>query len=257
MVVIGQSVNLMSTTTAFISPAFTPETTLGTIVAAQPALARVFERLGLDYCCGGKQSLAAACARKNLDPQTVVVMLEAAAAGVASGPVEVDAGGMTLVQLADHIEQTHHVYVKTELPRLLEMSERVARKHGWRDARLPEIYQTVLTLTEEMMSHMQKEEAVLFPLVRKIEAGAPEVFHCGSIANPIRQMEAEHESAGQVIAHLRDLTNGFTPGLEDCNTHRALLAGLAEFETDLHRHVHKENNILFPRAIARAGADRN
>lgn len=247
----------LMTTTTITSPSFTPETTLGAIVAAQPALARVFERLGLDYCCGGKQSLAAACARKNLDPKTVVVMLDAAAVAVASGPVEVDAAGMTLSQLADHIEQTHHVYVKAELPRLLEMAERVGRKHGWRDARLPEVYQTVLALTDEMMSHMQKEEAVLFPIVRDIDAGAADGFHCGSIANPIRQMEAEHESAGNAVAHLRELTNGFTPGLEDCNTHRALLAGLAEFEADLHRHVHKENNILFPRAIARAGADRN
>ena len=106
------------TTTTITPPAFTPETTLGAIVAAQPALARVFERLGLDYCCGGKQSLAAACARKNLDPQTVVVMLAAAATAVSAGPVEVDATGMTLSQLADHIEQTHHVYVKAELPQI-------------------------------------------------------------------------------------------------------------------------------------------
>jgi len=244
---------MSSTTTS----QFTPETTIGAIVAARPALARVFERLGLDYCCGGKQTLAAACGRKGLDPQTVAVMLEAAAVAVVAGPVEVDAAGMTLAQLADHIEQTHHRYVKTELPRLLEMAERVGRKHGWRDARLPEVYQTVLALTEEMMNHMHKEEAVLFPIVRDIEVGAADGFHCGSIANPIRQMEREHESAGNATARLRELTNGFTPGPEDCNTHRALLAGLADFEADLHRHVHKENNILFPRALARAGVERN
>ena len=94
---------------------------------------------------------------------------------------------------------------------------------------------------------------ILFPLVRQIEAGASDGFHCGSIANPIRVMEAEHESAGRATARLREHTDGFTPDAEACNTHRALLAGLAEFEADLHRHVHKENNVLFPRAIERAG----
>lgn len=241
----------MSTTTA---PRFTPGTTLGEIVAAQPALARIFERLNLDYCCGGKQSLAAACDRKGLNPQSVAVMLEAAAAVTGAGAAEVDAAAMTLTELADHIEQTHHTYLKAELPRLAEMAERVALKHGWRDARLPEVHQTVIGLAEEMFSHMQKEERVLFPLVREIDAGSANGgLHCGSIANPIRQMEAEHESAGNAVARLRELTDGFAAKADDCNTHRALLAGLVELESDLHRHVHKENNILFPRTLARAG----
>lgn len=238
------------------APAFTPETKLGDIVAAQPALARVFERLGLDYCCGGRQTLAAACGRKGLEPQTVAVMLEAAVAAIGTAPTEADPAGMTLTQLADHIELTHHVYVKAELPRMMEMAGRVAGKHGWRDARLAEVRQTVDALAEEMTSHMRKEEMILFPFVRQIDAGAPaDGFHCGSIANPIHVMEAEHESAGQAVARLRELTDGFTPDGDACNTHRALLAGLAEFESDLHRHVHKENNILFPRTLARAGAN--
>jgi len=255
--VIGHGVGHMSSTIHIPSFTITTETTIGAIVAARPLLARVFEQLGLDFCCGGKQSLAIACGKKGLEAKTVVVMLEAAVAAGEAGPAEVDAAAMTLSELADHIEQTHHRYVKGELPRLLEMAERVCRKHGWRDARLPAVYETVQALTEEMMNHMQKEEAVLFPIVREIDAGATDGFHCGSIANPIRQMEIEHESAGNAVARLRELTNNFTPGLEDCNTHRALLAGLAEFESDLHRHVHKENNILFPRAIERAGAGRN
>lgn len=232
----------------------TSDTSLGAIVAARPGLARVFEKLGLDYCCGGKQSLGAACAAKHLEPHVVSAMLEAAAAAEAAGPAEVDAAGLTLTQLADHIEQTHHTYVKAELPRLLEMAERVARKHGWRDPRLSQVYARVAELSAEMMSHMQKEEAILFPIVRDLEAGAADGgFHCGSIANPIRVMEAEHEAAGQVTAELRELTDGFKPDADACNTHRALLAGLAGFEADLHRHVHKENNVLFPRALALAG----
>jgi regulator of cell morphogenesis and NO signaling len=102
-----------------------------------------------------------------------------------------------------------------------------------------------------MFNHMAKEEQILFPIVRALESGAAgAASHCGSIANPIRVMEAEHDHAGGAVARLRELTDGFTAKPDDCNTHRALLAGLAQFEADLHRHVHKENNILFPRAIA-------
>jgi regulator of cell morphogenesis and NO signaling len=235
-------------------PAITPDSKIGDIVASRPALARIFEQLGLDYCCGGKQKLAEACARRGLAVDTVTIILEAAGQALAENGIEIDAAAMTLTELADHIESTHHAYVKTELPRLLEMAERVARKHEHHDARLREVAATVQDLTNEMFSHMHKEEAVLFPLVRQIDSGAAGQFHCGSIANPIRQMEAEHESAGGAVARLRLLTDGFTPPADGCNTHRVLLAGLAEFESDLHRHVHKENNILFPRALERAAA---
>lgn len=240
----------MNTTSTADNFTITPNSTVGAIVAARPILARVFQSVGIDYCCGGKMPLSEACARQNLDPQTVVAMLKAAATLASTGQPEVDAAAMTLTQLADHIESTHHEYVKAELPRLLEMAERVARKHTWKDARLPEVHATVLALTSEMFSHMQKEEQILFPMVRQLEAGTVGNFHCGSISNPIHQMELEHESAGQAVARLRELTDGFTPDAEACNTHRGLLAGLAEFEADLHQHVHKENNVLFPRAQA-------
>jgi len=235
------------------TPAFTPETTLGEIVAARPATARLFERLQLDYCCGGRRTLTEACARRGLDAATVLALIEADAAPARD---EVDAAAMTLTALADHIETTHHAYVKAELPRLHGMAVKVATKHGWRDARLPEVAGIVENLVAEMFSHMEKEERILFPFVRQIESGAQDSFHCGSIANPIHVMEAEHEHAGQAVARLCELTDGFRPQPDDCNTHRALLAGLAEFEQDLHRHVHKENNILFPRALARATTNR-
>lgn len=230
-------------------PEITPETRIGDIVAARPALARLFEELRIDYCCGGKQTLAAASASRGLAPTTVVAMLEAAAAALGTAPVEVDAAGMSLTELADHIEGTHHAYLKDELPRLVEMAERVGYKHGERDPSLREVALTVRELAEEMFSHMQKEERVLFPLVRQIEAGLRGGF-AGSVADPIRQMEAEHDDAGRATERLRELTGGFTPDADACNTHRALLHGLARFEADLHRHVHKENNVMFPRALA-------
>lgn len=240
----------MSTTTL---PAITSETRIGELVAARPALARLFESLQIDYCCGGKQSLAAACAARGLAVPTVVAMIEATAAALDAAPAEVDAAAMSLTQLADHIEQSHHAYLKQELPRLQEMADRVAYKHGGRDPRLRELAATVNDLTTEMFCHMYKEEQVLFPLVRQIEAGQRGGF-AASIADPIRQMEAEHDDAGRATERLRALTDGFQPDAEACNTHRALLDGLARFESDLHRHVHKENNIMFPRALALAGA---
>jgi regulator of cell morphogenesis and NO signaling len=226
-----------------------PSSSVGQIVAAKPLLARVFERVGIDYCCGGKRTLADACAAKGLDPATVAVMLEAAAQ--VSGPKPaVDAATMSLGALADHIESTHHAYLKEELPQLVEKADRVAQKHAWRDPRLPAIAQTMHELADEMFSHMAKEENVLFPLVRELEQKGAVSHSCGSLANPIRQMESEHDSAGSALERLRELTDGFKPDADSCNTHRAMLAGFAQLEGDLHEHVHKENNVLFPRALA-------
>src|SRR6478736_3007058 len=226
-----------------------PESRIGDLVAARPALARLFEELGIDYCCGGKQTLAAVCAARGFPLADVTARLEAALAWPAA-PEDISAATLSLTALADHIEATHHAYLKDELPRLVEMAERVAYKHGERDARLQQVVVTTRELAEEMFCHMQKEEFILFPLVRQIDAGARGGLAAG-IADPIRQMEAEHEDAGAAVARLRMLTDGFAPGADACNTHRALLYGLAQFEADLHRHVHKENSILFPRALVR------
>lgn len=234
----------------------TTEITIGELVVARPVLARVFERLGIDYCCGGKQSLAVAAARRGLDPATVIALLIAASDALAAAAPEIDVAAMSLTQLADHIENTHHAYLKNEIPRLMEMADRVSTKHAWRDGRLPGVAAAMRDLGQEMLCHMQKEEGVLFPLVRQIEANAEVGLSAAELAAPIAQMEAEHESAGRLTQALRELTDNFTPNGEACNTHRALLAGLAQFEADLHRHVHKENNVLFPRALALAAGSR-
>jgi regulator of cell morphogenesis and NO signaling len=241
---------MISAVTSVVPLEITSEITVGELVVARPAFARLFERLGIDYCCGGKQTLAAACARRGLDVATAITMLESAGAALAAAAPEIDAAAMGLAQLADHIESTHHAYLKNEIPRLIEMAERVADKHAWRDSRLPAVAAAVRDLGQEMLCHMQKEEGVLFPLVRQIESNARMGLRGEDLAGPIAQMEAEHESAGQLTQCLRELTDNFTANADACNTHRALVAGLAEFESDLHRHVHKENNVLFPRALA-------
>lgn len=228
---------------------FRPESTIGALVAARPLLARTFEKLGIDYCCGGRQSLAAVCARLGLDVATTIRFVESACAAPV-GSADVDAAALGQAELADHIEATHHAYLKVELPRLVEMAARVAGKHAQRDSRLPVLCTAVRDFAEEMLAYMQKEEMVLFPLVRDVARGRP-----ADLAGLILQMKDEHQLAENLTARLRLLTDGFTPGPDACNTHRALLAGLAELETDLYRHVHKENNLLFPRALERCLAD--
>lgn len=223
--------------------------TVGEIVTRQPELSRVFERLGIDYCCGGKISLQDACNRKSLNPQEVLTMLEGNREGIGAG-TEADLAAMTLTELADHIERTHHAYVKSESPRLRAMAEKVASVHGAHDRRLATVRDTFIGLADEMSSHMMKEEHILFPLIRQLESGAETAFgRCGSIVGPINQMEAEHADAGDALARLHTLTDGYTPPEWACNTYRALLDGLQKFEFDLHQHVHKENNVLFPRAM--------
>lgn len=228
--------------------------TVGEIVAHNPHLARVFEGAGIDYCCAGKTTLRDACEDKGLDPADFAARL-ARAESEADGPPEVDSAAMSLAELADHIEATHHAYLRSELPRLDGLSERVASAHGRRDPRLYEVRNTLLSLAAELSHHMVKEERILFPLVRELEAAAatPD-FPCGSLANPIRQMEHEHDDAGAALDRLRELTDGYTPPEWACNTYRALLDSLARLEQDLHRHIHKENNVLFPRAQEMEGA---
>ncbi len=230
---------------------FELEDTIGEIVTRCPALSRVFENEGIDYCCGGRKTIAVVCREKGRDAEALLATLRQSAAAMA-GDATVDAAAMSLAELADHIEQSHHGYLKSELPRLDAMTAKVASVHGDKDARLAQIRDTFLGLAAEMNSHMMKEEQILFPMIRRLTAGATApAFHCGSLASPIRQMELEHDEAGSALARLRELTNQYTPPDWACNTYRAMVDGLATLERDMHFHVHKENNVLFPRALER------
>ena len=223
--------------------------TVGAVVARRPSLSRVFEQAGIDYCCGGKKTLEQACREKDIDPEGFVGRLEEAQSPH-DEQVVVDAAAMRLTELADHIEQTHHAYLRSELPRLDAMIEKVATVHGDKEPRLRTVRATLPALAQELSMHMTKEEQILFPMVRQLEASErTPAFHCGSLANPIRQMEQEHDQAGSALARLRDLTDGYTPPPWACNTYRAMLDALDHLERDLHQHIHKENNVLFPRAL--------
>ncbi len=230
-------------------PTLDTNTTVGDFVRDNPDRARVFESLRIDYCCGGKVSLDQACRKRGLDVSVVLQQIEQCDQSGLSESL-IDADSMTLTELADHIEATHHNYLKEELPRLDFMTEKVARVHIDREPRLAQTRQAFLALKAELEPHMMKEERILFPIIRQMEqASGPLQFHCGSVANPIRQMEYEHDQAGNALAILSESTDCYTPPEWACNTYRAMLDSLALLETDMHQHVHKENNVLFPKAI--------
>jgi regulator of cell morphogenesis and NO signaling len=234
------------------------QTTVGQLVAERPSRARVFERFGIDYCCGGKKPLTLACNERGIDPWTVLEELAILEHQPPHDSQEIDWTKASMTDLANHIEATHHGYLKQELPRLDFMTQKVAAAHGANHPQMATVREIFVNFKAELESHMAKEEVVLFPLCRRMEAEKRAFpMHCGSVQNPIRVMVAEHDDAGEALAQFRKLTNDYTPPEGVCNTYRALLDSLRQLEADMHQHVHKENNILFPRAIeveARLGA---
>lgn len=227
-----------------------PEATVGQLVTEKPGRSRVFEALRIDYCCGGKLPLAEACAKRGLEAAAVIDLLRQADFAADRAESRLDPGAMSLTDLADHIEREHHAWLRTELPRLDAMTERVLRVHGESEPRLADVRRAFIALRDELSTHMMKEEQILFPVIRALEQGSAAERPCGgSIADPIRQMELEHEHAGDALATMRAATDDYQPPDWACNTYRAMLDGLAALERDMHQHVHKENNVLFPKAI--------
>jgi regulator of cell morphogenesis and NO signaling len=227
---------------------FTIHDTVGEIVRDRPSLSRLFEQVKVDYCCGGKKTLEEACRQRGIDPQAFLAQLEDYAAK--ETVPEVNLTELSLTELADRIERIHHAYLHTELPRLEKMVTKVAAVHGDKEPRLHQIKDVFLALSQELAMHLMKEEQILFPMIRQLEASETlPLFHCGTLANPVRRMEFEHDEAGTALAQLRELTDDYTPPEWACNTYRAMLDALANLEQDLHQHIHKENNVLFPRAL--------
>jgi regulator of cell morphogenesis and NO signaling len=224
--------------------------TVGELVAERIDRARVFDDLGIDYCCHGKATLAEACRRLGLDAAEVAAAIERSDSEPDPSD-EPDYRAMPLGRLADHIESSHHVFMKRELPRLRALLDKVAAAHGGRHPELLELGEVFAAFRDEIDSHLAKEEQVLFPLIRRLEAATtlPSV-HCGTVNNPIRVMEHEHDSAGAALSRMRELTGEFRTPDDGCESYRALMDGLAAVEADLHRHIHKENNVLFPGAAA-------
>lgn len=219
--------------------------TNGRLVAEVPTRARVFERLGIDYCCGGHRHLDEVACERGLDLEQLVREVDAIDQPAESGQVWLAASDTALI---GHILDVHHAYLHEELPALRELVHKVQRVHGETHPELAEVRQVYDALVDELIPHMMKEEQVLFPMMRRLAEGeAFASLHCGGIANPLRVMRMEHEDAGRALARLRELTAGYSVPDGACNSYRAMLARLEHLERDTHEHIHEEENILFPR----------
>lgn len=230
---------------------FHAEDTVAHVVAASPSTSRVFERLAIDYCCGGKISLAAACARRGVPIADVLEELDVASRG--SGPDE-DLSRAGLRDLIERILTKHHAFVKREIPRLTMLMQKVARVHGENHPdTLPAMARIWAITAPAFEQHMAREEEVLFPWIAALDEGRVSPSQAQGIEMPISVMEAEHDEHGAAFARLRALASDYVAPADACGSWRALWSGLEEFEQDLHRHVHLENHLLFPLARARAG----
>ena len=226
--------------------------TVGSIVAKNYKAAEVFDKYRIDFCCQGRTTLDEACKNKNVDITRLAAELEVVMEEPKSQAIDFAAWAPDL--LCDYIEKTHHRYVLEAIPVLDQYLEKVTRVHGERHPELNEVYWLFREVANELLQHMKKEEMILFPFIRNIMAikasgtdySAPPF---GSIQNPIRVMEQEHEFAGSHFHRIAELTGQYNPPADGCTTYRVSFAKLQEFEQDLHRHVHLENNILFPKAL--------
>jgi regulator of cell morphogenesis and NO signaling len=227
------------------------DTTLADLVTARPGVAPLLDRLGLDYCCGGQRRLVDAVDAAGLDLDEVVASLTA----VDVAPASEDWSSMDAAALVDHLEATHHAYLRDALPRLDALVDKVTTVHGSRHAELGEVQTLFRALRADLEPHLLKEEQVLFPMIRELaSASTAPTFHCGSLGNPIRVMLLEHDAVGDLLVELRAATDGYAVPDDGCASYRALYAGLADLEADTHVHVHKENNLLFPAVLAAEAA---
>ncbi|HEX7847817.1 MAG TPA: iron-sulfur cluster repair di-iron protein [Chitinophagaceae bacterium] len=232
--------------------------TLAQIVTDNHRTAAVFEKYHLDFCCKGKRSLQQACDEQNIAVDKLLNELNTVSPG-SSGSCQVafPFDKLSLSQLTSYITSTHHSYVKNELPQLLGYSQKLASKHGKQHQELLKIFELLVAIKEEMDLHMQKEERVLFPRINEIEklSQQPEAnykLNISYLQAPVTLMEQEHDHAGALTEEIRNLSNNYETPADGCTTYKLMYASLKAFEMDLHQHVHLENNILFPKAIALA-----
>lgn len=231
------------------------EPNIGQEVAENHHKAIVFKQHGIDFCCGGKKTLRQVCIEKKLD--YAELRKEVNAAGNLISSTTQDYTSWSPAFLADYIENTHHRYVERITPELLEFTKKIARVHGEQNPELKEVENVFRALSSELAAHMKKEELVLFPFIRQLFKSESRIRQSGplvpkGIEAPIRMMELEHESAGNLLKQIRELTSDYELPQNACGSYRVTFSMLREFEEDLHQHIHLENNILFPKSLEQA-----
>ncbi len=228
---------------------FTPQTKIGDVVLHLPEAMRLFKRLNLDYCCGGHRTMDEVCSKAGLRTAQVIAELDTLSASPQGATDPVAWAAASLTELIAHIEAKHHTFTREELQRVAPLMEKVLRVHGDRHPELIEISRLFQTLVADLMPHLEKEEQILFPFIRSMEAGGSQHEACfGSVQGPLGVMQAEHEAAGEILRSLKTLTNDYTPPGDACGSFRSLYMGLQALEEDLHLHIYLESHLLFPRA---------
>lgn len=226
--------------------------TIGEYVAKDYRTAAVFSKYGIDFCCKGNRTIEEACSKKELDSEAIekeiIQLLETKAEGT------IDFKSWPTDLLIDYIEKTHHRYVEEKSTVLLAFLDKLCKVHGEHHPELFSINELFKGSAAELAQHMKKEEFILFPFVKKMETAirngqAIELPPFGTVENPIAMMREEHENEGERFVKIAELSNNYTPPADACNTYKVTFAMLQEFEQDLHKHIHLENNILFPKAI--------
>jgi len=231
-----------------------PSTTVKDLALKIPNATRVFERARIDYCCGGSRSLAQACARAGIEVEEMCRLL-AAENVKATERESADFQSMSLTELANYIVEKHHVFTQQETMRLVALLEKVCSAHADNHPELLQVQTAFGTLQSDLDQHMFKEEQVLFPYIKQLEAASSNHQPTprppfGTMRNPLAVMTLEHDAAGDILREIRKLSKDFAVPADACLSYQTLYAALEEFEVDLHQHIHLENNILFPRALA-------
>jgi regulator of cell morphogenesis and NO signaling len=231
---------------------FNNETALKEIAASSPAAARVLEEAGVDYCCGGNHSLEEGCAGTGVAAEEILARLRANTEQ--ARPEDADWRSAPLAKLTEHIRQKHHGYVREAIPRVSALLAKVKAKHGANHPEIATIEGLFQQLGQEMIAHMQKEEIILFPYIERLEQSKHrsvplERPFFQTVRNPIQMMMNEHDGAGNLAKQIRESSSTYAPPADACASYQLLYGELHGFETDLHLHVHLENNILFPRAV--------
>lgn len=224
---------------------------IGEYVAQDFRTAALFSKYGIDFCCKGNRTIEEVCEKKAIKPNDLLLEIEAVLSTKNDSGIDFNAWPIDL--LADYIEKTHHRYVVEKTPVLLQFLDKLSRVHGSNHPELLEINELFIGCAVELAQHMKKEELILFPFVKKmVNASLTDELisqpHFGTVENPIAMMMHEHDTEGERFRKIAELSNNYTPPSDACNTYKVTFAMLEEFEQDLHKHIHLENNILFPKA---------